>query len=91
MARSRKNKAPLPAPRARKAAPRAPRASRAPKDPPSRRWAVGLLCLVLAGLALLFWARLKLVTGVPRTAYAAPATRAAAGPRAAPGPGSTTR
>jgi hypothetical protein len=31
-----------------------------------------LACLALGGLALLLWARLKLVTGVPRTAFADP-------------------
>lgn len=30
------------------------------------------LCVALGGLALLIWARLRLVTGVPRTALAEP-------------------
>jgi hypothetical protein len=34
--------------------------------------AMAVLCLVLSGLALLLWARLKLVTVAPRTAYAVP-------------------
>jgi hypothetical protein len=81
MARSKKTRtAPAPAPRARTRAKRAPRGSRS--QPPSRGWAVGLLCLVLAGFALLFWARLKLVTGVPRTAYADPSQSGPAGPSA---------
>lgn len=71
------------APRTPRAQTRAKRARRAPGQPPSRGWAVGLLCLVLAGFALLFWARLKLVTGVPRTAYADPSQRAPAGSHAA--------
>ena len=37
-----------------------------------RRMTMAVLCLVLSGLALLLWARLKLVTGAPRTAYAVP-------------------
>jgi hypothetical protein len=44
----------------------------------ARRWIVAGVCLTLSGLALLFWARLKLVTGVPRTAYADPRERAPA-------------
>jgi hypothetical protein len=37
-----------------------------------RRVTMAVLCLVLSGFALLLWARLKLVTGAPRTAYAVP-------------------
>jgi hypothetical protein len=37
-----------------------------------RRLTMTVLCLILGGLALLLWARLKLVTGVTRTAYAEP-------------------
>jgi len=37
-----------------------------------RRATMAVLCLVMSGLALLLWARLKLVTGAPRTAYAVP-------------------
>ena len=37
-----------------------------------RRVTMALLCVILGGLALLLWARLKLVTGVTRTAYAEP-------------------
>jgi len=37
-----------------------------------RRLTMAVLCLILSGLALLLWARLKLVTGVTRTAYAEP-------------------
>ena len=36
------------------------------------------LCFALSILAILLWGRLKLVTGVPRTAYADPQNRAAA-------------
>ena len=39
-----------------------------------------ILCLALSALALLLWARLKLVTGIPRTALAVPAHTAAEPP-----------
>lgn len=40
---------------------------------PSRRIVVALLMMGLTGaLTLLFWKKLQLVTGVPRTAYAVP-------------------
>jgi hypothetical protein len=38
---------------------------------------MAVLTLLLSGLALLLWARLKLVTGAPRTAYADPDRSAA--------------
>lgn len=54
------------------------------RKPPSSRVRRALsLALVLGGglLAALLWSRLKLVTGIPRTAYAEPeAARGAAGP-----------
>lgn len=37
-----------------------------------RRLVLGILAVALSGLALLLWARLKLVAGVPRTALAEP-------------------
>jgi hypothetical protein len=40
------------------------------------------LALGLSVLAALLWARLKLVTGLPRSAYAEPAPPADAAPRA---------
>jgi hypothetical protein len=43
-----------------------------------RVWSV--LALALSLLAALLWARLKLVTGLPRTAYAEPDGPAAAAP-----------
>ncbi|MEX2217914.1 MAG: hypothetical protein WD749_04065 [Phycisphaerales bacterium] len=50
-----------------------------------RRLTMAVLCLLMAGFALLFWSRLKLVTGVPRTAYAEPDQRQAdPGPRPSP-------
>jgi hypothetical protein len=48
-----------------------------------RRVTMTVLCLLLSGLALLLWARLKLVTGAPRTAYAVP-TAAEHAPKPAP-------
>lgn len=44
-----------------------------------RPLAAGALCLTLSVLALLLWGKLKLVTGVPRTAYAVPRFKATAG------------
>lgn len=41
------------------------------------RWPV--LALALGGLALLIWLKLRVVTGIPRTAYAEPRDEAAAG------------
>ena len=38
----------------------------------SRSSAVLLMCGLAMGFALLFWLKLRVVTGVPRTAYADP-------------------
>jgi len=38
----------------------------------SRRSAALLTCGLVLGFALLFWLKLRVVTGVPRTAYAEP-------------------
>lgn len=45
-----------------------------PHCPPRRRtWRFALLAAALTGgLALLIWTKLRLVTGVPKTAYADP-------------------
>lgn len=40
--------------------------------PLTRRWLVTGACLIVSVVALLLWARLRLVTGIPRTAYAEP-------------------
>lgn len=45
-----------------------------------RAMAGAAACLALSVLALLIWAKLKLVTGVPRTAYAEPKVVAPAEP-----------
>lgn len=42
----------------------------------SRRRLAGAACLALSLLAILLWGKLKLVTGVPRTAYAEPGGKA---------------
>lgn len=58
-----------------------------PAVKPRRPRALGfVLVLGLSVLAALLWARLKLVTGLPRSAYADPA-----GERAAPGVGTRDR
>ena len=44
------------------------------------------MCLALSLLAILLWGKLKLVTGVPRTAYAQPGAKAPAWRRAAGSP-----
>jgi hypothetical protein len=44
----------------------------------------GLACLVLSLLAILLWGKLKLVAGVPRTAYADPKTQAPRNPAGRP-------
>jgi hypothetical protein len=44
----------------------------------SRGRLTGAACLALSLLALLLWGKLKLVTGVPRTAYADPNGKPAA-------------
>jgi hypothetical protein len=38
----------------------------------TRKRIAGLACLALSVVAILLWGRLKLVTGVPRSAYADP-------------------
>lgn len=42
----------------------------------ARRIAMFALVLGVGALAALFWSRLKLVTGIPRTAYAEPGSSA---------------
>ncbi len=50
-----------------------PAAVTSPKRAASRQVVVAMLCMGLTGaLTLLFWKKLQLVTGVPRTAYAEP-------------------
>ena len=48
------------------------------------RW-VAAACLALSLLALLLWGRLKLVTAVPRTAYAKPERAKGVAPASQPG------
>lgn len=50
----------------------------------TRRVLMTLACLAMGGLALLLWARLKLVTGVPRTALADPQSAPANSPNTTP-------
>lgn len=38
----------------------------------TRKRIAGIACLMLSVVAILLWGRLKLVTGVPRSAYAEP-------------------
>ena len=49
----------------------------------TKRVLMTMACLAMGGLALLLWARLKLVTGVPRTALADPKQSAPARPLSA--------
>ena len=49
----------------------------------SRGRLAAVACLALSLLAILLWGKLKLVTGVPRTAYADPSSKPAAWRRAA--------
>ena len=50
----------------------------------TKRMLMTLACLAMGGLALLLWARLKLVTGVPRTAFADPEHAAPVPPSKSP-------
>ncbi|MCC6662037.1 MAG: hypothetical protein IT437_14265 [Phycisphaerales bacterium] len=52
----------------------------------ARRIAIFALVLGVGALAALFWSRLKLVTGIPRTAYAEPGSAVLAASEQAPSP-----
>ncbi len=53
---------------------------------PRRTVAVAFGSMALSVFALLLWGKLKLVTGVPRTAYAVPEERLPATKKPAPSP-----
>lgn len=57
---------------------------------PRRTVAVAFGCMALSVFALLLWGKLKLVAGVPRTAYAVP-EKAAAKPAKPPTPKPETK